>query len=363
MSILSKTKILAFSFAALAFSFPLREANASSMKPIEAVAAPGPPRGLEEETLPATPSPTLQPTLFETSIEEAKFRQEFLVDDASAFGDDVVATLELLYATYTTEYAPDSDDARRRISTDCTVERQTVLTVDPDDAIPDDETDDDHLLILDFTVTFSSPYHDVTSYPRLFQDWANSNLDVMLRDVQGLRTDVNTLDKVKRIVVSAMTMDPTSVPANPPAPSPAPTTPSSPPAPSVFGRTAAPTRSPTAAEDLGKPKRPLLHWMKYARFFVLILVLVAIVIAMAVRSKRRSRSEDASKKTSDPKKKNRTDYDDCVDYPRADDLERGHSQLVSSVKEYNAETGGYRADAALNDFSFGGNMQSINLDY
>jgi len=338
MSILSNRKILAISFAALAFPFP-REANAS-MKPIELVdPVPSP-----------TLFPTFQPSLFEASIVKANFRQEFLVDDASAFGDDVVATLELLYATYTVEYSPDSD-AWRRISTNCTVERQTVLTVDPD-AIPDET--DDHLLIVDFTVTFSSPYYDVTSYPLLFQDWTDSNLDVMLRDVQGLRTDVNTLDKPKRIVVTAMTdsttdstTDPTSVSANSP-PSPAPTTSS--PAPSI-GKTAVPSRSPTAADNMTSSSS--IDLLNLVLILALILITIAVVSAIfAVQSKLPSRSKGASK-TSDPEN-NQTD-DDSVDDPMADDLERGQSDAND------VDTGENRADAALSDFSFG-KMQSINLD-
>merc|ERR1712157_69180 len=104
-----------------------------------------------------------------------------------------------------------------RITTTCVVNRQSIFTVDPDFV---NETED-HLLVVDYTMIFESVYHDITTYPNLFQNWTNSNLDTLLVDMQALGFDVTTLDRSKMIIVSTPAPSPTSttIPTKSAAPS------------------------------------------------------------------------------------------------------------------------------------------------
>jgi len=144
------------------------------------------------------------------------FRQEFLVGAATEFDNDDVHILEMLYQQNTVEYSPDYD-ASSRIKTTCVINRQSIYTVDPDLV---DETED-HLLLVDYTMRFESSYYNVATYPQLFQNWTNSNLDTLLMQMQSLGLDVTTLDRPKRIIVSTPSPStvPTIVPVNSPTPS------------------------------------------------------------------------------------------------------------------------------------------------
>lgn len=213
MSIHYKTKFSALFFATVtSFIFP----NASASEPI-ATTETTTPQSLDLDNTPfviPTPSPSFRSSLSKVSTKETNFRQEFLVGESNIFDVDDVLMLEMLYRRYMEEYSPEFD-ASSKITTTFTVHHQSILNVDPDII---NETED-HLLLVDYTIKFSSPYYNVTSYPKLFQEWSSNNLDTMLIQMKSLRLDVITLNGPMRIVVStpAPSVVPTTVPTNSPS--------------------------------------------------------------------------------------------------------------------------------------------------
>mmetsp|Transcript_19116 Transcript_19116/g.44403 ORF Transcript_19116/g.44403 Transcript_19116/m.44403 type:complete len:480 (-) Transcript_19116:63-1502(-) len=144
-----------------------------------------------------TPSwqPTMQPSISTPIMKETKFRQEFTVGNGREFNNEDIFVFETLYQRYTTVYLPLlPSEAAAKIESKCTVDKQIFL----DSA----STGIGNQLIVDYTMKYSSQYYDVTTYPKLYQNWTNSNLNVVLDQMQALKLNVTQIDSAKRILIA-----------------------------------------------------------------------------------------------------------------------------------------------------------------
>merc|ERR1719428_2525521 len=65
-------------------------------------------------------------------------------------------------------------------------------------------------------MTYSSQHYNVSTYPKLFQDWTNSNLAVVLEQMNFLKFNVTAIETAKRIVVSTQSPTISPVPSTEP---------------------------------------------------------------------------------------------------------------------------------------------------
>mmetsp|Transcript_19114 Transcript_19114/g.44395 ORF Transcript_19114/g.44395 Transcript_19114/m.44395 type:complete len:760 (-) Transcript_19114:511-2790(-) len=194
-----------------------------------------------------TPSwqPTMQPSISTPIMKETKFRQEFTVGNGREFNEEDIFVFETLYQRYTTEYSPlDATEVAAKIETKCTVDKQIFLDGGSERMLKYDIASNPtnlrwrnlqetaitvtgEQLIVDYTMKYTSQYYNVTTYPKLFQNWTNSNLDVLLLQMESLKLNVTQIDSAKRIIVSTQaptaSFAPSDVPTWSPTASPEPT--------------------------------------------------------------------------------------------------------------------------------------------
>jgi len=210
---------------------------------------------------PTEPSsaPSSQPTWTEASTKKTKFRQEFMVGNGKEFNADEIIIFESLYRTYTLQFAPVPDsEVITKIDTTCTVDRQEILLIRDRRLLRSNLNEKESWLIeqksgnisissnvtsqlrrrrrqrrvqdtanpqtsylsVDFTMSFESKYHNVMTYPRLFQNWTNSNLEQVLDQMKTLSINVTEVDKAQRIIVSTPVPSMSLAPSMPPTVSP-----------------------------------------------------------------------------------------------------------------------------------------------
>jgi len=117
------------------------------------------------------------------------------VGSGREFDAEEIFVFETLYNRYATEYLPLlPSEVVAKIETRCTVDMQTVLE-SASTGIGDQ-------VIVDYRMKYTSQYHDVTTYPKLFQNWINSNLNVQLDQMQSLRFNVTQIDTAERIFIA-----------------------------------------------------------------------------------------------------------------------------------------------------------------
>jgi len=79
-----------------------------------------------------------------------------------------------------------------------------------------EEISDNVTLSVYFKMEYESHYYNVTQYPKLFQNWTNSNLNEILFQMQALKMEVSAVEKAERIVektsAPSMSPEPSSVP-------------------------------------------------------------------------------------------------------------------------------------------------------
>jgi hypothetical protein len=127
-------------------------------------------------------------------MKETKFRQEFTVGNGREFNGGDIFVFETLYQRYTTEYLPFLPEVAAKIETRCTVDKQILLE--------SASTGIGNQLTVDYTMKYTSQYYDVTTYPKLFQNWTNSNLNVLLGHMQSLKFNVTQIGTAKRILIA-----------------------------------------------------------------------------------------------------------------------------------------------------------------
>ena len=148
-----------------------------------------------------------------TSRKETMFCQVFEVRNDREFADEELELFQDLLEQYTLYFSPLSmPEVESKITTDCTVHRQTLLTKD-DDRRRLEETKPKTQLRVDFTMRYESMYYDVTEYPRLFQNWTSKNLHIVLEQMKFLNMDnIKDVGTPKRIVLYPPTSAPTTNP-------------------------------------------------------------------------------------------------------------------------------------------------------
>lgn len=153
------------------------------------------------------------------------------------FNTEDIFVFETLYQRYTEEYSPlPRSEVAAKIETSCKVDKQIFLLADGERMLGyrnssnatklrerylQDTPSFGRKLIVDYTMKYVSLYDNVAIYPKLFQNWTNSNLNVLLDQMQSLKLNVTWVDSAKRIIVStqaptapfAPSMDPTQSPS------------------------------------------------------------------------------------------------------------------------------------------------------
>ena len=229
-------------------------------------------------------SPTAHPSTNKASEKDTDFRQEFQVGNGREFTDEQLFIIETLYRGYTKDFAPISEEeVKTQVITTCTVNRQVI----PDSGtgrllsengflplflrrrrVQDDPTTD-VVLNLDYTMKYESRYHNVTTYPRRFQNWTNTNLETVLQQMQILGLNVTQVDKASRIVVSTPAPSASEAPSFPPTVIPT----------KSFAPTlsAVPTEGATIIPSIVPSSKPDGH-----KTVNVVLIVVSIIIALAI---------------------------------------------------------------------------------
>ncbi|KAG7353951.1 RNA recognition motif containing protein [Nitzschia inconspicua] len=159
-------------------------------------------------------TPTDQPTFDEPIVADARFRQKFLVGNGRIFNENEVTIFETLYQGYTKVFAqiPDAAGAEMKIVTTCNVDNQEAL--DERRFLRVGHERDFHELEntrnlqesveavnIDYTMTYTSLYFNVSSYPILFQNWINQNLETVTGQMQLLQLNVTEAQTASRLIV------------------------------------------------------------------------------------------------------------------------------------------------------------------
>lgn len=159
-------------------------------------------------------SPTEQPTFEEAIIADARFRQKFLVGNGRTFNENEITIFQTLYQGYTKVFAqiPDSVGAEMKIVTTCNVDNQEALDERrflrySHDLHGEGTKNTRHLqeiieaINMDYTMTYTSLYFNVSTYPILFQNWINQNLGVVTGQMQLLQLNVTEAQTASRLIV------------------------------------------------------------------------------------------------------------------------------------------------------------------
>jgi len=195
--------------------------------------------------------PSNSPSFASASLKLTKFRQEFQVGNGREFNEDEILLFQTIYQQYTAKFSPlPATESDSKITTICTVDKQSFLVevgerwLQEDDTLGDATPQllwrlgrslqdapsnpiDEKTLNVDFTMMYESSYYNVTQYPKLFQNWTNSNLPKVLEQMQLLNLNVTKVDPAKRIVrstpVPTLSPFPSTMPTFYPTTSPGPT--------------------------------------------------------------------------------------------------------------------------------------------
>ncbi len=158
---------------------------------------------------------------------ETTFRLEFKSHNSQQLTTMDLELFEDLLEQYTVYSSPlPMDEVESKITSTCTVVKQVILLQDDNRRLRTknqrQEKEDRFLqssvlaiVQVDFTIAYESMYYDVTDYPKLFQDWTSSNLDVLLGQLQFLNFDITSVNAPLRI--SRFSSTPTMAPSRHPS--------------------------------------------------------------------------------------------------------------------------------------------------
>jgi hypothetical protein len=183
-------------------------------------------------------NPTDQPTFKEPILADARFRQKFLVGNGRIFNEDEISIFETLYQSYTKNFVQVPDTTELKIVTTCVVDNQEALDerrflrlniMDDCKGSKDNRKLQElvEAINMDYTMTYKSSYINVTSFPILFQNYINQNLETVTNQMQLLQLNVSEAQTASRLIVrthsptiSWMPSDnPTGMPTTTPYPS------------------------------------------------------------------------------------------------------------------------------------------------
>jgi hypothetical protein len=220
-------------------------------------------------------SPTVQPTSLEPSFQDGRFRQKFLVGNGRVFTDSEILLFQGLYSSYTATFASATAIANGQIMTTCVVDAQEGLAQrrlryrHSDTGGRDKwrviyrnlQSEPIQAVNVDYTMTYESRYYNVTTYPLLFQNWVNSNLETVTGQMQLLQLNVTEAQTASRIILRTpaptISIAPSQVPSFHPSESPIPS--SSPSwAPSDIPTVPTPPTLPPSTASSGSSNNPLV---------------------------------------------------------------------------------------------------------
>lgn len=189
----------------------------SSFPSSSSVPSPSPSESLPPSDLPSE-YPTPEPTFENEVVSSASFRQRFIVGNGRRFFPTEVGFIESLYIGSTANFATDHPDVELRVVSKCNVT----------DQVPGPKTNRRLLSVIgsrhslrrslqqieyvdvDYEMTYSSVYINVTDYPIFFQQYINRNNETIVSKMQTLGLNVTQAQQAQRFVV--ITTEPTIAP-------------------------------------------------------------------------------------------------------------------------------------------------------
>jgi hypothetical protein len=160
-------------------------------------------------------SPTVRPTFDDVMVQDARFRQKFIIGNGRVFTEAEILLFQGLYTSYTTNFANPTAVAEGLILTTCEVDAQEGLVErrlryrqQKNSRVHDARTvsrvlqsEPIEALNVDFTMRYESRHFNVTSYPILFQGWVNVNLETVTVQMQLLQLNVTDALPASRIII------------------------------------------------------------------------------------------------------------------------------------------------------------------
>mmetsp|Transcript_23074 Transcript_23074/g.56917 ORF Transcript_23074/g.56917 Transcript_23074/m.56917 type:complete len:614 (+) Transcript_23074:119-1960(+) len=232
---------------------PISSSGAPSNLPsASSVPSPSPSVSFPPSDLPSE-YPTPEPTFENEVVSSASFRQRFIVGNGRKFFPTELGFIESLYIGSTANFATDHPDVELRVVSKCNVtdqvpgpkiNRRFLLEQRSRNSLRRSLQQVEYVDV-DFEMTYSSVYINVTDYPIFFQQYINRNNDTIVSKMQTLGLNVTQAQQAQRFVV--ITTEPTVAPGPIPTamPTPLPSVSSPPSMQPSLNPTAIPTISPS----------------------------------------------------------------------------------------------------------------------
>lgn len=151
-------------------------------------------------------SPTPEPTFDEPSSAASRFRQSFSVENGRVFSETETLLFRGLYASYTPLFAPPGTEVEGKILTLCDVVSQQIdgrrlsLAAMHKYHMRARRLQASTSILVDFNMTYTSNFTNVTSFPLLFQQYVNLNLVQVAQQMQLLGLNVSEAFPASRVI-------------------------------------------------------------------------------------------------------------------------------------------------------------------
>lgn len=163
-------------------------------------------------------NPTPEPTFENEIVSSASFRQRFIVGNGRKFFPTELDFIESLYIGSTSNFATDPPDVELRVVSKCNVTDQVAgekisrrfLLQKWSRTSLRRSLQQVQYVDVDFEMTYSSVYINVTDYPIFFQQYINRNNFTIVSKMQTLDLNVTQAQQAQRFVV--ITTEPTVAP-------------------------------------------------------------------------------------------------------------------------------------------------------
>jgi hypothetical protein len=166
--------------------------------------------------------PTPEPTFETPIVSGARFRQRFIVENGRVFFPTELGFIESLYIGSTANFATDRSDVELKVETKCNITNQVGGQNLTRRYLEESEKwtmlrrglQQFDYVDVDYDMTYSSVYINVTDYPISFQQYINRNNDTIVSKMQTLGLNVTHAQHAQRFVVitTAPTVAPGPVP-------------------------------------------------------------------------------------------------------------------------------------------------------
>eukprot|EP00980_Cylindrotheca_fusiformis_P006837 scaffold1429_cov110-Cylindrotheca_fusiformis.AAC.9 len=165
--------------------------------------------------------PTPEPTFETPIVSSARFFQRFITGNGKRFSPTQLVFIESLYIGSTDEFIPNITDVELKVETKC-----SIIKHEPGPTKRKLEKDQEWTMVrrglqqqlfeyvdLDFEMTYTSVYINVTKYPISFQDFINSNNHTIVSRMQTLGLNVTHALYAQRYVRPVPTLSPSLMPS------------------------------------------------------------------------------------------------------------------------------------------------------